>query len=210
MSDKPHKPVRMPPWRLELSESEDDAVWRLHPERQIAIAHDTAQALVRGPRDDERHEILGRLTRFVDREGLETVAELWSSAERSSLPRALYLLYRIREQVRAHPEAIAAVVDAGLAELDTIDPVVLAADAPVSGTDVIAIVDEVLAGTFSGSIEHALLRASALCRVVASGLLNWQDNHDQAHTLALQSLSWGLVAEELAISAARERAGTLS
>ena len=219
MSEKPHKPVRMPSWRLEMAESEEDAIWRLHPERHTQIAHDTAQALVRGKSLPERQEILARLTRFVDREGLDILAELWSQADRSSLPRALYLLYRVREQVIAHPEAIAAVVDAGLEQLNTIDPVVLGTDAPVSGREVIAIIGEVLAGTFAGSIESALLRASALCRVVAAGLLHWRHDDadperngdsDSGHALALQSLSWGVVGEELAVSAARERSGILS
>lgn len=209
MSQKPHKPVRMPSWRLELSESDEDLHWRKSPEVQLAIAHDTARALVRDTGGPQRAEILRRLNAFVDEEGIDTLAELWSHASRGSLPRALYLLYRIRSQVLAHPEAIAQAIARGMDTLPTIDPIVLAPRIPVDADGVGEVVEQILSGSFGGSLELALSRAGALCRVVSAGLLSFEGADDESHKVALQSLSWGLVADELALSASRETKGIL-
>ena len=208
MSDRHHKPVRMSPWRLEASESEEDAIWRLHPERRLAVAHDTAGLLVR--HEDESGDRLHRLNAFVDQEGLDTLAELWSAAEPVSLPGALWRLYRIREQVQNRPDVIGDLVQRGLHSLDTIDPVVVGAEEPVTARGVSDIIDEILQGSFSGSLAEALERASALARVVAAGLLHWPEENDgREHEVALRSLSWEVVADELDDCARREKSGSL-
>lgn len=210
MTDRPHKPVSMAPWRLEASESEEDAMWRLHPERRLAIAHDTAQLLVRGAEGGDSSDTLERLNTFVDREGVDTLAELWAGADPVSLPGALWRLFRIREQVRSRPDVIGEVVQRGLDALDTIDPVVVGAEEPVTAAGVGEIIDQVLRGGFSGNLAPALERASALARVIAAGLLHWPsaDEHSE-HEVALRSLSWGVVATELADCAKREKNGQL-
>ena len=208
MSDRHHKPVRMSPWRLEAAESEEDAIWRLHPERRLAIAHDTAQLLVRGGARGE--DTLERLNAFVDAEGLETLAELWSAADPVSLPGALWRLYLIREQVRTRPDVIGKVVERGIHSLETIDPVVVGAEEPVTAQGVASIIDEVLRGGFAGSLGEALERASSLARVIAAGLLHWPESDDtREHDVALRSLSWDVVADELADCARREKSGSL-
>lgn len=204
MSERPHKPVRMSPWRLEAAESEEDALWRLHPERQMAIAHDTAVTLVREGDEASRREKLSRLLAFVQDDGLDTLAELWSQSDPGSLPRALWRLFQIGEQLRAHPEQMAALVQRGIDQLHTIDPYVVGAEVPVTAEGVSHIIDEILSGTFTGDLADALRRAASLARVVSSGLLHWPDS-EADHDLAVSSLAWGDIADDLARCAERER-----
>ena len=208
VSERHHKPVKMSPWRLEASESEEDAMWRLHPERQRLIASDTATLLVRSASADDA-ELVKRLTDFVDSEGLDTLAELWSHSEAGSLPRALWRLFQVRERIVQSPEDVGRLVQLGLDSLDTIDPVVLAAEQPVTADSIRHIIDQILSGGFSGSLADALERASALARLVAQGLLHAGPESDGDHSVALSSLAWSDVASELALSAKRERSGTL-
>lgn len=199
----------MSPWRLEASESEDDAMWRLHPERRLQIAHDTATLLVRGSAASDPATV-SRLNEFVDSEGLETLAELWAGAEPVSLPGALWRLYQIRDQVTSRPDVMGDLVQRGLDHLHTIDPVVVGAPEPVTAQGVAEIIDEVLRGGFSGRLPEALQRASALARVIAAGLLHWPETDSQAeHEVALRSLSWDVVADQLGDCARREKTGNL-
>ncbi len=204
MTDRPHKPVRMAPWRLEAAESEDEALWRLHPETQMAIAHDTANTLVREGDLAERVDKLQRLQEFVARDGLDTLAELWAQAEPGSLPRALWRLFQVREQLRLHPEQMSALVQRGIDTLTTIDPYVVGAEVPVTVQGLVNIVDQLLTGTFTGDLPDVLERAAALARVVASGLLHAPVEED-AHELAVKSLVWADAAKDLAGCAVRER-----
>jgi hypothetical protein len=208
VSERHHKPVKMSPWRLEASESEEDALWRLHPECQRLIASDTASLLVRSDSADDA-EVLNRLTDFVDSEGLDTLAELWSQSEAGSLPRALWRLFQIRERIIGSPQDIGRLVQLGLDSLDTIDPVVLAAEQPVTADSIRHIIDQILSGGFYGSLADALERASALARLVAEGFLHAEPESDGNHYVALSSLAWSDVASELALSAKRERNSNL-
>lgn len=206
-----HKPVRMSPWRLEASESEEDAIWRLHPERALAVAHDTAHLLLRRTPDSvDSTNTLERLNQFVEAEGIETLAELWAGAEPVSLPGALFRLYQIRDAITKRPDVIGDVVQRGLDSLHTIDPVVVGAQEPVTAGEVTAIIDRVLRGGFSGELGPALERAAALARVIAAGLLNWPPaEQTNEHELALRSLAWDVVATDLAHCARSEKVGRL-
>lgn len=198
----------MTPWRLEASESEEDALWRLHPERQRLVASDTAAMLVRNPSSNSS-EVLQRLKRFVDAEGLDVLAELWSQSDVGSLPRALWRLFQIRERIVDAPHEVGQLVQRGLDSLDTIDPVIVAAEQPVTADSVRLIINQILDGSFAESLAEALERASSLSRLVADGLLHFPFDSDDEHQAALNSLAWSDVAQELAVSAAKERAGTL-
>lgn len=206
VTDRHHKPVSMSPWRLEASEAEEEALWRLHPERQRLVAADTASLLVRES-GAERPEMLARLKTFVDEEGLDTLAQLWSRAEKASLPRALWRLFQIREQITLRPHEIGQLVQRGLDSLDTIDTVIIAATQPVTAESVRGIIEEILSGTFADSLEEALQRASSLARLVSAGLLDFESKSDV--NTALTSLAWSDVADELALCANRERSGNL-
>lgn len=201
----------MAPWRLEASESEEDALWRLHPERQAAIAHDTAALLVRESSEAERAVMLSRLKDFADSDGLDSLAELWSGVASPSLPRALFRLFQIRQRIITHADEIGQLVNHGVDSLPTIDPYVVGAEVPVSAESVARIIDEILTGTFHGDLAAALERAASLSRLIASGLLHWVDPaDDDNHRRALSSLAWGDVAKELADCAVRERKGLLN
>jgi len=209
MTERPHRPVSMTPWRLEASESEEDAMWRLHPERQFAIAHDSAALLVREDSLD-RESVLKRLNSFVDEEGLDVLAQLWALADEASLPRALWRLYQLRQAVAVSMEQVGHVIERGISSLNTIDPFVLGAEQPVTAESIVEIVDEILSGTFTGDLAHALERASALASVVGAGLLgDSESDSSEDHRSALQSLVWRDVAQELATAAQRERRGQL-
>ena len=172
------------------------------------MASDTASLLVRssGSIDDE---VLNRLRTFVDTEGLDTLAELWSHYEVGSLPRALWRLFQIRERVVHSPDDVGHLVQRGLESLDTIDPIVVGTQQPVTAESVRKLIEQILTGSFSGSLADALERASSLARLVASGLLEASPHLDDNHSVALSSLAWSDVASELALSAKRERNGTL-
>jgi hypothetical protein len=211
MNMRPHKPVSMSPWRLEASESEEDAMWRLHPERQAAIAHDTASLLVRESAEAERAVMLERLKGFVDRDGIEALAELWSGVASPSLPRGLFRLFQIRQRILTHSDEIGQLINRGVESLHTIDPYVVGVEVPVSAESVGTIIDEILAGTFHGELASAFERAASLSRLIASGLLHWADSADgDDHSRALSSLAWGDVAKELSNCAERERKGLLT
>lgn len=206
MSERPHKPVKMSPWRLEASESEDDALWRLHPERQRVVASDTAALLVRSG-GGERETLLERLKSFVDEEGLDTLAELWSQSEVGSLPRGLWRLFQIRERVVQHPGEVSHLLQRGIDALDTIDPVVVGAEQPVTPEAMAMIIDQILTGTFTDNLAVELERAASLARLVSAGLIAGEGDED--YRSALSSLAWSDVASELALCAKRERNGTL-
>lgn len=208
MSNRHHKPVSMSPWRLEASESEEEAMWRLHPERRRMIASDTASLLVRSAGLGDS-DVLERLKHFVDSEGLDTLAELWSQSEAGSLPRALWRLFQIRERIVQSPTDVSYLVQRGLDSMDTIDPIVVAAEQPVTPGSVKDIIDQILDGGFSGSLDDALERAASLARLVAEGLLNESPESGHDHDAALRSLAWSDVAAELSLCSRRERSGML-
>ena len=154
--------------------------------------------------------LLERLNSFVGEEGLDVLAELWASAEEGSLPRALWRLYQLRHAIATAGDRIGTLIDRGINALNTIDPVVLAAQQPVTPESLVCIVDEILTGTFIGELAHALERASALASVVGAGLLEQPESDVEAdHASALQSLAWSDVAKELSTAARRERRGQL-
>ncbi len=210
MSDRPHKPVSMPSWRLEASESDEEAMWRLHPERQLAIAHDTAALLIRG-RGQSQSEKLDRVKTFVDVEGIDILAELWAEAAPISLPRALFRLFQVREQINKHPEEVGRLINRGIETLHTIDPYVVGAQVPVTAETVRTLIDQILAGSFEDDVAQALERTASLSKLVSAGLLDWAENaEDGDHSHALRSLAWGDVAKELSDCAVRERKGLLT
>ena len=177
----------------------------------MAIAHHTAHLVARGQEALEQKAILDRLNAFVDREGLDTLAELWSGADPVSLPRALYRLFQIREQVIAHSYEVSQLMTIGIESLHTIDPYVVGAEVPVTAESVFAIIDQILAGSFGGDLAHELDRAASLSKLVSAGVLAWSErNEGDEHALALNSLKWGDVAKELADCAVRERKGLLN
>lgn len=172
------------------------------------MASDTASLLVRGAGSRDV-EVLKRLRTFVDTEGLDTLAELWSHSEVGSLPRALWRLFQIRERIVHAPDDVGHLVQRGLESLDTIDPIVVGTQQPVTAQSVRELIEQILTGTFTGPLADALERASSLAQLVAAGLLELSPDSYDNHSVALSSLAWSDVASELALSAKRERSGSL-
>lgn len=212
MAERPHKPVTMPPWRVEASEDIDEAIWRSHPERKAALARDTAQLIVGRSRDDSLPaDSAKRIRDFIEGGGLDDVALLWRDAPATSLAGALWRLYRVREGILAAPEEVARLVSLGHASLDTIDPIMVGLDDPVTPDGVTGLIDRVFFGGLEGDLATALIRAGALAKVIARGLLDLPETeNDTAHHLATSSLAWGVVGAELAEAGALEALSQLS
>ena len=198
MSNRPHKPVTMPPWRVEASEDIDEAIWRSHPEHRAGLARDTAHLIVgRVAGVTLPEETASRIRAFVHDGGLDDIAPLWSDSPATSLPGALWRLYRVRDQIVKQPADIARLVALGHQALDTIDPIVAGLDDPVTAQGVVELADTVFFGALEGQLQGALMRAGALAKLVAAGLLAVPHDQEESFGLARTSLAWGVVAEEL-------------
>src|SRR5690606_18475723 len=81
----PRRPAILDAAGAELIEGDVD------PAVASELAHTTARVLVFGAGEDaEDAELAGRLAALVDREGLDSVAELWSRSPATTLPGALW------------------------------------------------------------------------------------------------------------------------
>ena len=67
----------------------------IDPADRALIAHETAAAMVAQAREAKDPELVARLVRLVDEEGIDTVAMLWSKAEPHTLPGALWRLFLV-------------------------------------------------------------------------------------------------------------------
>ncbi len=126
-----------------------------------------ATALVRGtgPGDDE---MVSRLVRLADDEGLDTFATLWSQAPSDSMAGALWRLYALRSFVHAAPHQVAAEYAAGRAAVPAQEVIAGVVDPP--GPDQVRdLVDNVLAGVAAADFADALFRAAAFAHVIAVG-----------------------------------------
>lgn len=162
MSNSPrhHKPVTMAD--LEHLEPQPD------PAARAEAAHATAALLV-GTRDGNRDaDATSRFVRLADEIGLETIAEIWSSAPAVSLPGALWRLYALRDWIRRSPRQAAHWYDAGR-EGHTVAEVIAGVSTPPGPDAVARAADEILTGAFAGDFAIALARASAFVTVAARG-----------------------------------------
>lgn len=198
VSNRPHKPVTMPPWRVEASEDVDEAVWRSHPERKAGLARETALLILGRAIDTPLPDDMAtRVKAFIDDGGLDDVAHLWADSPAHSLAGALWRLYRVRDQILKQPDDIARLVAMGHHTLNTIDPVVAGLTDPITPDGVVALIDQVFFGAFEGELAEALARVGALAKLVAQGLLEVPHEDSESFALARSSLAWGLVADEL-------------
>ena len=105
---------------------------------------------------------------LADREGLETLAELWSGAPADSLAGALWRLYLLRSWVYADPQTAAVEFDRGRSHVPVAE-VISGVVEPPGPDEVRALVDEVLGGVVVGDFADTLFRAAAFARVAAAG-----------------------------------------
>ncbi|WP_445255852.1 hypothetical protein [Nocardioides aurantiacus] len=163
MSERPHHRPSMPGARhFEAIEGEVD------PATMSEAADRAATALVRGARREGDAELVARVVRLADTEGLETLAELWSGATADSLAGSLWRLYLLRSWVYADPETAAAEFERGRHHVPVAE-VVSGVVVPPGPDEVRALVDQVLGGVVQGDFADTLFRAAAFARVAAAG-----------------------------------------
>lgn len=179
------------------------------------LAQETSWALldrVRGVADPTTVE---RVIGLASGEGIDDIAELWSSEGEHSLAGVLWRLYLLRRAVAADEAGSADLFRRGAATAATIDPVVAGAAEPVTPESIATLCDTILRGAFLGELDIALERAASYCRVMALGsadLADARDSHDESHAAHLTSraLRYSTMAQELHAGARRWRDGTLT
>lgn len=150
------------------------------PGRRVQLAHETAAALLRRVRDDADPEVVDRLLALAATDGIDSVIELWSDAEAHSLPGSLWRIHLLRTVVAQQPVETATQFEAGVARLDTADPIVAGAETPTGPAEITALADAILRGVFTGDFALALERAAAFARVLAAGSVASADDRDAA------------------------------
>lgn len=150
------------------------------PAETSRISHETAHALLSRVRAEPEAEILERLIAFTDEHGIDTIAELWSSATPRSLPGALWRIYLLRLLIRQDPVTASLIFRRGAERLDTIDPVVAGAAAPTNVSEITELADAILRGLFVGDFGIALDRAAAYCRISAAGCVDLAEDSEPA------------------------------
>lgn len=202
----PRRPAILDAAGAELIEGDVD------PAVASELAHTTARVVVLGAGEDaEDAELAGRLEALVDREGLDSVAELWSRSPATTLPGALWRVYLVREWLRRAPETIAERYRDGAARDDAAGA--HEDDAAVPTPDEVSQdADDLFAGRVS-SVDSLLERVAAFLRVLAAGTVpepEWVTHDDElASVVTRRAGSLVATAEELELVAEMARAGRL-
>lgn len=206
-SRKPRRPAALH-WRdAEQIPGDQD------PALRGEIAHRTANIVVHGARSSEDPDVVDRLIRLVDTEGVDTIAELWADAAPDTLPGALWRLYMLREFVRRDPEHTTRRYRLGIAAAPVAEAIAGAAEIP-EPRDLRRVVDAVLGGVYGGDLAVALERAAAFCRLLALGSAFDADGLDlvseeQSRRVTFAAAAMDRTADELEESASLWRRGRL-
>jgi hypothetical protein len=160
----------------------DGLVGDVDPAVRSEAADRCATLLVRGPRLDGDAEIIERVVRLAETEGLDEIAELWSGSPPDSLAGCLWRLYLLRTWVYADPESAAREFDLGRRH-SPVHEVVAGVSDPPGPADVQWLVDTVLRGIRIGEFADTLFRAAAFAKVTAAG----RAHHDHGDTSSYRS-----------------------
>lgn len=208
MSEGPRRPRR--PAMLD-PQAADALPGDVDPALRTEVAHMTAEVVVRQGRASEDPDVVDRLVRLVESEGLDTVAAMWADSPPTTLPGALWRLYVLRDWVRRDPRTVSERYRLGVARAEVHD--VVAGVASLAGPDEVSrLVDAVLSGVFTGDLAVALERAAAFCRVLATGGAldaDLVDDRDLAVRLTRGASGLLRTAEELEVAAGLWRADRL-
>lgn len=166
MVNRPRKPALFPSGMFTIFAGGED------PASLMAVAHETAHALLSRVRADPDPAVIEALVAYTDHHDIDAIAELWARSAAETLPGALWRLYLLRVLIRHDPETVALFYHRGAGTLPTIDPVVAGIPALSGPTEVIKLADQILRGVFEGDFAIALERAASLCRVTAAGCLS--------------------------------------
>lgn len=201
------------PARLDQQQAEE-LPGGIDPAVRSEVAHTTAGAIVRhGRTGADDPELVERLVRLVEAEGLDVVAAMWADSPSGTLPGALWRLYVLREWVRRDPRTVAERYRLGLAAAPVHD-VVAGVASPPGPDEVRDVADAVLSGVYTGDFAVALERGAAFCRVLATGAAfdaDYLETSDDraAHRVTRGASSLVRTAEELEEAASLWRADKL-
>ena len=184
----------------------DGLVGDADPATRSEAADRCATLLVRGPRDAADTDILDRLVRLADTEGLDQIAELWSGAPADSLAGCLWRLYLLRTWVYADPGSAAHEYDLGRRH-SPVHEVVAGICDPPGPADVQWLVDTVLRGIRVGEFADTLFRAAAFARVTAAGRAHREGSSYESDVSASRLMS---MADQLERAARLELDGRLA
>lgn len=163
-----------------LSPQQQDAIeGGVNPAIRNDAAHHSAAALLRDTRAQVDPQIVERVLRLVDNEGLDDLAELWSTAEPVSLPGALWRLYLLHTWVQRDTSTIKERFELGRRSAPGLTYLAGFADPPtIDGMR--TTLDEILRGAFTGDLAIALHRAAAIAKLVAYGTAHLADSLEHA------------------------------
>lgn len=160
-ADRFHRPALPGAAHFEAVEGGPD------PAELRAAAERAAVVLVRGSSAADPAQV-GRVVGLAETEGIDALAELWSTSPADSVAGALWRLFALRTWVHADPVGAAREYAAGRAQRPVAEVVAGVADPP-GPDEVRRLVDEVLAGVVAGEFADVLFRSAAFARVTASG-----------------------------------------
>jgi hypothetical protein len=178
------------------------------PALRSEAADRCAALLVRGPRAAGDEAVVERVVHLADNEGLDAIAELWSSAPADSLAGCLWRLYLIRSWVYADPVAAAHEFDLGRRHLP-VQEVVAGVTDPPGPEDVQRLADTVLRGVRVGDFADTLFRAAAFARVAAVGRAH-RDHAEASYDRDVSAARLMTLAEQLESAGRLELSGRLA
>ncbi len=168
------------------------------PALTTEVAERSARLLVRGARASTDAAVAERLVTLAETEGLDELAELWSTAASDTLAGSLWRLYLLRSWVHADPRGAAEEFEAGRHDAE-VARVLSGVAEPPGPEQLLAMVDAVLRGIAVDDYADVLLRAAAFAEVVATG-------RSVLHELGSDTVERMLtLAEQLARAAELER-----
>ncbi len=176
MTDHPGRPHHRP--MLPGDRAIEAGSASVDPAELAEAADRAATLLVRGAHDSDDGAVADRLLPLADTEGIETIAEVWSSSPGDSLAGCLWRLYLLRSWVYADPAGVARQFEAGRVRAPVARVVAGVADPP-GPEELKTMIDQVLRGIAEGDFADVLFRAAAFARVVASGRADLPTVSDQ-------------------------------
>ena len=164
----------------------DDLVGDVDPSTRSEAADRCATLLVRGAHGTDDEEVVARVIRLAETEGLEALADLWAGSPADSLAGCLWRLYLLRTWVYADPESAAREFDAGRRR-SPVHEVVAGVVDPPGPDEVRHLADLVLRGVARGDFADTLWRAAAFARVVSTGRAGADSFEDASGRAAYRS-----------------------
>lgn len=149
------------------------------PQEATALAHSSARALLDGVYRASDERVVQRVLRLVETEGLEDLAQLWSSAPALTLPGALWRLYLLHTWVQRSGDEVVRRYREGAGTVPGLRYLAGIADPP-DVEQAKAAMDTILRGAFNGDLPIALGRAGALAVLCAYGTAHLADRREAA------------------------------